>query len=55
MIMSTMKIREMIAESGKLKVSEAVNYVMMRLPDSDKKVVAREAKELIAEAKKYLK
>ena len=47
------KIREMIAESGKMKVSEAVAYVMRRIPEADKKVVAREAKEMIAEAKKF--
>jgi hypothetical protein len=48
------KIRQMIAESGKMKVSEAVAYVMTRMPEVDKKVVTKEAKELIAEAKKYM-
>ena len=46
------KIREMIAESGKMKVSEAVAYVMRRIPEADKKVVTKEAKEIIAEARK---
>lgn len=48
------KIREMIAESGKLKVKDAVEYVMRRLPDANKKEVTREAKELIADAKKHM-
>ena len=46
-------VRQMIAESGKMKVADAVAYVMLRLPDADKKVVTKEAKELIAEAKKF--
>jgi hypothetical protein len=53
--MDIFKIREMIAESGKLKVSDAVDYVMRREPDADKKAVAREAEEMITEAKKFLK
>ena len=53
--MDTFKIREMIAESGKLRVTDAVTYVVMRMPDADKKMVAREAKEMITEAKKFLK
>lgn len=48
------KIREMIAESGKMKVKDAVAYVMLRLPNADKKEVTQEAKEMIAEAKKYI-
>ena len=47
------KIREMIAESGKMRVTEAVAYVMSRIPDADKKMVRVEAKEMITEAKKY--
>jgi hypothetical protein len=47
------RIREMIAESGKMKVSEAVAYVMSRIPGVDKKEVTTQAKELIAEAKRY--
>lgn len=47
------KIREMIAESGKMRVTEAVAYVMARIPDADKKMVRVEAKEMITEAKKY--
>ena len=53
--MDTFKIREMIAESGKLNINEAVAYVMMRKPEADKKVVRIEAKEIITEAKKFLK
>lgn len=47
------RIRQMIAESGKMKVSEAVAYVMTRIPNADKKLVRVEAKEMITEAKKY--
>jgi hypothetical protein len=46
-------IRQMIAESGKMKVADAVAYIISKIPDADKKVVTREAKELIAEAKKF--
>jgi hypothetical protein len=35
------QIREMIAESGKMKVAEAVAYVMRNLPDADKKAVTK--------------
>ena len=45
--------REMIAESGKMKVADAVAYVMQRVPDADKKVVTKEAKDLIAAAKRF--
>ena len=47
-------IRQMIAESGKMRVAEAVAYVMHRIPDADKKVVTKEAKEMIADAKRYM-
>jgi len=49
------KIREMIAESGKLKISEAVEYVLRRMPEADRKIVKLEATEIITEAKKFLK
>jgi hypothetical protein len=48
------EIRQMIAESGKMRVAEAVAYVMHRLPGADKKMVTAEAKEMIAEAKRYM-
>jgi len=47
------EIRKMIAESGKLRIGEAVAYVMRRMPDADKKLVRAEAKEMIAEAKRF--
>lgn len=50
-----MIIREMIAESGHLKVKDAVEYVLRRLPNVDKKLVTKEAKELISQAKKFNK
>ena len=53
--MDTFKIREMIAKSGKLNINEAVAYVVMRMPEADKKVVRTEAKEMITETKKFLK
>ena len=46
------KIREMIAESGKLKVTDAVAYVMRKLPNADKKEVTNEAKEMMKVDKK---
>lgn len=48
------KVRELIAESGKLKVSDAVAYVMNILPNANKKEVTQEAKQMISEAKKYM-
>ena len=48
------QIREMIAESGTMKVAEAVAYVMARIPAANKKEVTAQAKELIAEAKRYM-
>ena len=48
------EIRKMIAESGKMRINDAVAYVMRRMPDADKKMVRAEAKELIAEAKRYM-
>ena len=47
------EIRKMIAESGKLRINEAVAYVMLRIPDADKKLVSAEAREMIAEAKRF--
>jgi len=47
------EIRKMIAESGKLRIGEAVAYVIRRMPDADKKLVRAEAKEMIAEAKRF--
>jgi len=48
-----MKIREMIAESGKMKIGEAVAYVMRKMPDANKKMVTENAKEMISEARKF--
>jgi hypothetical protein len=47
------EIRKMIADSGKLRVNDAVAYVMRRMPDADKKLVRAEAREMIAEAKRF--
>lgn len=52
--MENSKIREMIAVSGKMTVKDAVNYVITKLPNADKKEVTKEAKEMIAEAKRFL-
>jgi hypothetical protein len=51
--MTINQIREMIAESGKMKVSEAVSYVKARAPHADIKSVKEQAKEMIAEAKAW--
>ena len=48
------EIREMIAESGKMRINEAVAYVMRRMPHADKQMVRKEAKEMIEEARKYM-
>jgi|688.fasta_scaffold2071374_1 hypothetical protein len=48
------EIRKIIAESGKMRVTEAIEYVMRKLPDVDKKMVKEEAKEMITEAKRYM-
>ena len=45
--------REMIAESGKMKVSEVVSYFKARAPHADIKSVKEQAKEMIAEAKAW--
>ena len=47
------EIRKMIADSGKLRVNDAVAYVMRRMPDADKILVRAEAREMIAEAKRF--
>lgn len=49
------KIKQMIAESGKMRVAEAVAYVMHRIPDADKKMVTAVAKEVIIESKRYMR
>jgi hypothetical protein len=52
--MTVQKIRETIAESGKMKVSDVVNYFKRFAPEADIKIVKAEAKEMIREAKKYM-
>lgn len=52
------EIREMIAESGKTKVKEMVQYVEMRMKrlnkDFDLKMLQKNAKELSKEMKAYI-
>ena len=49
------KIRERIAESGKMRVNDIVKYFNKRWPgEFDMKVLKGNAKEMIAEAKKYM-
>lgn len=52
------EIREMIAESGKTKVKEMVQYVEMRMKrlnkDFDMKTLQKNAKELSKEMKAYI-
>lgn len=52
------EIREMIAESGKTKVKEMVQYVEMRIKrlnkDFDLKMLQKNAKELAKEMKAYM-
>jgi hypothetical protein len=51
--MTINQIREMIAESGKMKVSEVVSYFKARAPHADIKSVKEQAKEMIAKAKSF--
>jgi hypothetical protein len=51
--MSIWQIREAIAESGKMTVTEVMAYFKTRYPSADMKVVKSEAKDLISEMKKY--
>jgi hypothetical protein len=53
--MTINQIREMVAESGKMKVSDVVNYFKARAPQADIKLVKQQAKEMIAEAKSFNK
>jgi hypothetical protein len=52
--MSVYEIREMIAESGKMRIKDVVDYFKHRAPEADMKIVKAQAKEMIAEAKKYM-
>jgi hypothetical protein len=53
--MNIWEIREAIAESGKLKVSDVLTYFKSKYPNADIKTVKSEAKEMISEAKKFNK
>lgn len=53
-IMNIFKIREIIAESGRLKVKEVLEYFESLHPQADPKIVEEQAKEMIKEAKKYI-
>jgi hypothetical protein len=52
--MTNSEIRKAIAESGKMRVTEVVNYFKSRYPGADIKTVKSEAKDMISEAKKYM-
>jgi hypothetical protein len=52
--MERSKIRQIIAESGKMKISDIVSYFGKLYPTADPKIVRAEAKELISEAKKFM-
>jgi hypothetical protein len=51
--MDIFKIREIIAESGKTTLKDINAYFASRYPTADKKLVTEQAKDLIAEMKKY--
>jgi hypothetical protein len=53
--MNIFQIREIIAESGRLKVKEVLEYFESLHPQADPKIVEEQAKEMIKEAKKYIK
>jgi hypothetical protein len=49
------KIREIIAESGKMRINDVMNYFKARYSGQyDSKIVRSEAKEMIQEAKRYM-
>lgn len=52
--MTVQKIRETISESGKMKVSDILNYFKKVAPDADLKIVKEQATEMIKEAKRYM-
>ena len=52
--MTNSQIREAIAESGKMRISEVVSYFKSKYPGADIKTVKIEAKDMISEAKKYM-
>ncbi len=52
--MNIFQIREIIAESGRLKVKEVLEYFERLHPQADPKIVEEQAKEMIKEAKKYI-
>ena len=52
--MTVYQIRERIAESGKMRIKDVVDYFKHRAPEADIKIVKAEAKEMIKEAKKYM-
>jgi hypothetical protein len=47
------KIRERIAESGKVKVNEIISYFKSKYPSADISLVRETAKELVKEIKSY--
>jgi hypothetical protein len=47
------KIREIIAESGKVKVNEIISYFKSKYPSADIRLVRETAKELVKEIKSY--
>ena len=51
--MTNQKIREAIAESGKMSIGDVVNYFKSRYPSADMATVKQEAKEMISEARKF--
>jgi len=40
------QVREKIAESGKRTIKEMVDYIMLRFPNTDIKMVKAEAKDI---------
>ena len=49
------QIREIIAESGKMRINDVMNYFKVQYSGQyDSKIVRSEAKEMIQEAKRYM-
>ena len=53
--LSVYEIREIIAESGKMRINDVMAYFKARYEGRyNSKIVRQEAKEMIAEAKRYM-
>jgi hypothetical protein len=52
--MENSKIREIIAESGKMKMKDVLEYFKIKYPNVDSKLIKEEAKDILSQMKKHL-